>query len=170
MNKRVVKLDVREEIRGGREPFSRIMSVVAALKPDEDLLLIAPFEPAPLYAVLRQQGFVARPRPTAEGDYEVRFTRSSEKVVEPVTRAAVSPGSRSCAGPPVVEVDARGLEPPQPLITILEALASLPEGAILRARTDRRPLHLYPELEARGFHGESEAQPDGTFMTYVRRR
>jgi len=170
MNKRVVKLDVREDIRAGREPFLRIMAAVAALKADQDLLLIAPFEPAPLYAVLRRQGFVAQPKPTADGDWEVRFTRSSASVVEPVTRASDSPaGGRACAGTPVVEVDARGLEPPQPLITILEALASLPEGAVLRARTDRRPMHLYPELESRGFHGESEEQPDGSFVTYVRR-
>lgn len=47
-----------------------------------------------------------------------------------------------------VMVDARGLEPLQPLVIILEALERLPEGAELRARTDRRPLHLYA-LETR---------------------
>jgi uncharacterized protein (DUF2249 family) len=67
-------------------------------------------------------------------------------------------------------MDARGLEPPQPLVTILEALASLPKGAQLRARTDRRPMHLYAQLEERGFVGESEAQKDGSFVTHVRRR
>jgi TusA-related sulfurtransferase len=67
-------------------------------------------------------------------------------------------------------VDARGLEPPQPLVKILEALATLPEGARLRARTDRRPMHLYAQLEERGFVGESEEQEDGSFVTHVRRR
>ncbi len=69
----------------------------------------------------------------------------------------------------MLDVDARGLEPPQPLVTILEALARLPEGARLRARTDRRPLHLYAQLEERGFVGETEEKEDGSFVTIIRR-
>jgi uncharacterized protein (DUF2249 family) len=69
----------------------------------------------------------------------------------------------------VLDVDARGLEPPQPLVVILEALASLPEGGEMRAHTDRRPLHLYAQLEERGFTGETEEQPDGRFVTTIRR-
>ena len=69
----------------------------------------------------------------------------------------------------IVEVDARGLEPPQPLVVILEALAVLPEGAELRARTDRRPMHLYGQIEQRGFIGQTEEQLDGGFITSIRR-
>ena len=103
------------------------------------------------------------------------FTRGpSDPATEDTTPAVTKPpqGSkpRSCSGPPVLEVDARGLEPPQPLVTILEALATLPEGARLRALTDRRPMHLYAQLEERGFVGESEEQKDGSFVTNVRRR
>lgn len=68
-----------------------------------------------------------------------------------------------------VALDVRGLEPPQPLVAILEALARLPEGGAMRARTDRRPLHLYPLLEQRGFTGQTEAQHDGSFITIIRR-
>ena len=67
-----------------------------------------------------------------------------------------------------VNVDARGLEPPQPLITIMEALSSLPKGAELHACTDRRPLHLFPLLGERGFVGETEEQDDGSFVTTIR--
>lgn len=70
----------------------------------------------------------------------------------------------------VIDVDARGLEPPQPMVMILEALATLPQEAELRARTDRRPMHLYAQLEARGFTGETEALQDGGFLTRIRRR
>ena len=69
----------------------------------------------------------------------------------------------------LILVDARGLEPPQPLVKILEALAGLPEGARLRARTDRRPMHLYAQLQERGFVGETEEQEDGSFVTHIRR-
>ena len=68
-----------------------------------------------------------------------------------------------------VTLDARGLEPPQPLVVILEALAGLREGAELRARTDRRPLHLYALLEQRGFTGATQEQNDGSFITTIRR-
>jgi uncharacterized protein (DUF2249 family) len=175
MNHATVKLDVREDIRNGREPFGKVMQTVASLKASEQLLLIAPFEPAPLYAVLAQQGFSHQSKPTATGDWEVLFTRGPGVSADPSVTTASSQqpqGSKPCAcsGPPVLEVDARGLEPPQPLVKILEALATLPEGARLRALTDRRPMHLYAQLEERGFVGESEEQKAGSFVTHVRRR
>lgn len=70
---------------------------------------------------------------------------------------------------PILDVDARGLEPPQPLVAILEALARLPHGTTLRAHTDRRPLLLFPHLENRGFTGQTEDQSDGSFITTIRR-
>jgi hypothetical protein len=70
----------------------------------------------------------------------------------------------------IIELDARGLEPPQPLMAILEAIGSLPEDATLRARTRWRPALLYAQLESRGFVGESEEQSDGSYITYIRRR
>jgi uncharacterized protein (DUF2249 family) len=50
-----------------------------------------------------------------------------------------------------IEIDNRGLEPPEPLVRILSALAELPEGDELVALMDREPVLLYPELERRGF-------------------
>jgi uncharacterized protein (DUF2249 family) len=174
MSKQTVTLDVREDIRRGREPFGKIMQTVAGLKGDEQLRLIAPFEPAPLYAVLAQRGYAHQSKATPEGDFEVLFTRGPADAAKPEPTAAPAQpptGSQpsACTGTPVIEVDARGLEPPQPLVKILEALAALPEAARLRARTDRRPMHLYAQLEERGFVGESEEQPDGSFITHVRR-
>lgn len=69
----------------------------------------------------------------------------------------------------VIELDVRGLEPPQPLMKILEAVATLPDGATLVARTRWRPALLYAELEKRGFIGESEEQSDGSYITHIRR-
>lgn len=165
-------LDVREDIRNGREPFSKIMTAVAALKPDEQLRLIAPFEPVPLYAVLGKQGFQHRSQFIAGGDWEILFTRQPGAVpTEMLPSAPPScPQNRSVLAPAeAVDIDARGLEPPQPLVKILEALTSLPANATLHARTDRRPMHLYAQLEERGFSGESVEQPDGSFITHIRR-
>jgi hypothetical protein len=71
---------------------------------------------------------------------------------------------------PLIELDARGLEPPQPMMKILETVAGLPAGATLVAHTDRQPLLLYPLLEQRGFTYETMAQSDGTHLTHIRRR
>jgi len=164
MKPQLVELDVREEILKGCEPFSKIMSAVAPLEAGDQLLLIAPFEPVPLFEVLKKQGFRHTKRPTDSGDWEVLFTRESICVQEkPHNSVAVPPTAPSST----VDVDARGLEPPQPLVKILEAAAGLPEGAMLRARTDRRPMHLYAHLADRGFTSETQEQPDGSFLTQV---
>mgnify|MGYP001555463945 FL=1 len=55
------------------------------------------------------------------------------------------------------------------MVKILETIATLPDGAELRARTDRRPMHLYAQLEERGFTGQTEEQGDGSFITHIRR-
>ena len=70
----------------------------------------------------------------------------------------------------VVVLDARGLEPPEPMIRILEALATLPPDAILQAHTDRRPIHLYPMIEQRGFQADTTPASDHGFITQIRHR
>ena len=166
-------VDVREDIRNGGEPFSKIMSAVAALQADQQLLLIAPFEPLPLFGVLAKQGFQHAARPLESGDWEVLFTRrstASPTAAAPIPNSRVSSNDARSTGENVVDLDARGLEPPQPLVKILEALAALPTGTELHARTDRRPMHLYPQLEERGFTAETLEQTDGSFLTQIRHR
>lgn len=164
---RAVTVDVRDDIRRGREPFGKIMQAVATLGQDQDLILIAPFQPAPLFAVLGNQGFSHTARELESGDWEVTFTRASGKPAGAQGQQAAS--KPACPeSPEWVELDARELEPPQPLVKILEAVAALKTGSCLRARTDRRPMHLYAELEQRGYTGESQEQPDGSFVTFIR--
>ncbi len=68
-----------------------------------------------------------------------------------------------------IEVDARGLEPPEPLVRILAALESLPAGQQLHARTDREPCHLFGEARRRGFRHDCSAQSDGSWLTKLER-
>lgn len=172
MSSQTVTLDVREDIRLGGEPFTKIMNAVARLLPDENLLLIAPFEPQPLFAVLGRQGFSHISKQNPSGDWEVFFTRNGPqsnagKIPAP---QAEKPQPTEAENSRLIQVDARGLEPPQPLVKILETLASLPVGAELHAHTDRRPMHLYAQLEERGYVGETEEQNDGSFITKIRNR
>jgi uncharacterized protein (DUF2249 family) len=70
-----VLLDVREDLKNGREPFAKIMEAVASLGGGQALVLIAPFEPVPLYGVLEQQGFSHTTERTADGAWQITFAR-----------------------------------------------------------------------------------------------
>ncbi len=89
MSIKTVTMDVRDYIRSGHEPFSKIMNAAAALQADEQLLLIAPFEPRPLFRVLEKQGFRHTVQSNKPGDWEVLFERQPE--APPAAGAPVAP-------------------------------------------------------------------------------
>ncbi len=68
-------LDVRDDVRAGRDPFARIMDAVASLEPDQSLVLINVFEPVPLYGVMSARGFEHDTGRLSDGDWQVRFFR-----------------------------------------------------------------------------------------------
>lgn len=74
---KTVTVDVREDIRQGREPFDRIMAAVGRLEPGETLLLINSFEPLPLYRVMEQNGFTHWTERTADGAWKIYFRRGA---------------------------------------------------------------------------------------------
>ena len=164
----VVQLDVREYILKGGHPFQKIMNAVAGLAANEKLMVIAPFEPVPLISVLERRGFSHSTNRLPSGDWEVVFSRSAAETEQPLVRKEFPTLSQSVTNYSV-ELDARGLEPPQPMVQILETLEHMPEGIVLHAKTDRRPMHLYPQLESRGFVGETEQLSDGSFVTHIHR-
>jgi len=51
------------------------MNAAAAMQADERLLVIAPFEPVPLFRVREKQGFVHTGQAATSGDWEILFTR-----------------------------------------------------------------------------------------------
>lgn len=69
--------DARPVIAAGDEPFGQIMAAADALAPDEDLIVLAPFEPVPLVSVLASRGFTCEATEIAEGDWRVTFTRAT---------------------------------------------------------------------------------------------
>ncbi len=161
---RLMTVDVREDIRRSQEPFVKIMAAVKALRPGQALLLRNVFEPVPLYQVLGKKGLDHWTECRGPEDWCIYFFPApTASGGEPRAALAEAPqGMDKGARHEEVCVDARGLEPPQPMQRILEALASLPDGATLRARTDRRPMLLYPKMDERGYQYETrEADGDG---------
>jgi uncharacterized protein (DUF2249 family) len=62
--------------------------------------------------------------------------------------------------------DARELPPPQPLKNTLETLAEADDSTVLVQFNDRRPQHLYPKLEDRGYRYET-FDDDGGAVTVI---
>jgi uncharacterized protein (DUF2249 family) len=145
------------------------MGAVRALGPDDVLVLRAPFEPVPLYAVLGRRGFAHWTERLAGDDWAVWISRAA---------AAPGPleGAPSAAAPAVpasgstTVLDVRGLEPPEPMVRVLEALARLAPGDRLEVLHERRPMFLYPQLDERGFVHETEDLEPGLVRIAIRPR
>ena len=66
-------------------------------------------------------------------------------------------------------VDARWLEPPEPMERVLAVLPRLAPGEALLLKLHREPYPLYAMLDARGLRHETRPLPDGTFDIVIRR-
>ena len=167
---RVVDLDVREALRRGEEPFSRIMAARQALPQGHVLRLRAIFEPAPLYAVMGKQGFLHWTEALAADDWRVWFYRADEAPALAASTPADGGDAVQDAGDGVVVLDVRGLEPPEPMVRTLAALEALPEGGTLVQLNVRTPQFLLPRLEEAGWQYEVREQGDELVRVFIRRR
>lgn len=166
---RVLDLDVRDDLRQGREPFGRIMAARQALPAGHVLRLRAIFEPAPLYQVLGRQGFAHWTEQLAPDDWRVWFYREEEAHPAPAP-AAEAEGGEAGAGGEVVVLDVRGLEPPEPMVRTLAALEQLPEGGTLVQINVRVPQFLLPRLDELGYRYEVREQSEELVRLFIRRR
>lgn len=166
----VVELDVRDDLRQGREPFQRIMAAKEAIPPGGALKLRAIFEPAPLYGVLGSQGFEHWTEQLGDEDWVVWFWRVAPEAVEASARPdrEGAPGQSSEGGDGIVVLDVRGLEPPEPMVRTLAALDALPRGQTLVQLNVREPRFLLPKLEEQGFEYEVKRQSEDLVRVFIR--
>ena len=162
-NAAVVELDVRDDLRSGREPFSRIMSAVAALRGDEVLRLRAIFEPVPLYSILTRRGFAHEAEAHTADDWSVWFWRLAAGSAETPSTVPTSAGADDVPADDEEHtyLDVRGFSPPEPLMRTLAAIETLARGRTLVQINNRVPQFLFPMLSERGFTWEiDESHPD----------
>ncbi|MHB8231481.1 MAG: DUF2249 domain-containing protein [bacterium] len=152
-----IKLDVREDIKNGADPFQKIMEAVNILREGEALDLINGFEPFPLYSVLKNKGFEHITNRIPEG-FEIIFFK--DKTGEKPVKVSEEAGENNFIDGDLknlahkknnIEMDVRGLEPPQPLLKIFETLESLKDDEALYITHERKPIHLYPRLKDAGY-------------------
>lgn len=67
-----------------------------------------------------------------------------------------------------IVLDARGLEPPEPMVLTMEALDRLGPSERLLVLLPREPYPLYRALELNGFSWQTECQSDGTVEVLIR--
>jgi uncharacterized protein (DUF2249 family) len=160
-----IEVDARPILRAGGEPFSVIMSTIERLKPGQGLRLYATFKPVPLFAVMADNGFAHSEKVLDGGEWEVLFTPAE-------TRRQTTPAADRSFNDwpePVVRLDNRDLDPPEPMVRILAAAENLGPGETLSALLRREPVFLFPQLEKRGFRWLGGFTPDGaTYELTVR--
>ncbi len=169
-----VVVDVREDLRHGRQPLTRILAAVKALAAGQNLTLLTTFEPVPLYKLLGARGFDHEARALPGGEWEIRFTRRprprSKRAAEPTSAPAAPPSTGvapSGAEARWTRLDNRGLEPPEPMMRTFAALGGLAPGEVLEIHNDRRPMFLYPHLEERGYGYETVDEADGSAFVRI---
>lgn len=160
---RIIDLDVRDDLRAGKEPFRRILDAARALPDDSVLRVRAIFEPAPLYAVLAKYGLGHATERLADDDWRVWFHHDAAAPREIVEAASVDDAG-------VIVLDVRGLEPPEPMVRTLEALAELPRGKTLVQLNVRVPRYLLPKLDERGFIYDIREQGPDLVRLFIRHR
>lgn len=158
----------------GRVKHAQIFQRWFDLPVGQHFVLLNDHDPVPLYYQFEAEyagAFAWEYLERGPEEFRVKITKLRPVPGSVATRPAPPPSQPPVpvAAGPVRDLDARGLEPPEPLIRILDALESLPAGNTLRAHTDREPCHLFAEAEQRGFRHDCMEQPDGSWVTILTR-
>jgi uncharacterized protein (DUF2249 family) len=169
---KIVKLDVRPTIAAGADPFDEIMAAVKVLKDDETLQIINVFVPIPLVNVMKGKGYKSWTNTISDNEFHTFFTKSETTTKEIVTDKA--PKSKmsfddtlASYGDNVKEIDVRHLEMPEPMITILKEMETLPKTHVLLVNHKKIPQFLLPELESRGYKWLSKKVDDDYILFIV---
>ncbi|MEX0736317.1 MAG: DUF2249 domain-containing protein [Bacteroidota bacterium] len=170
-----VVLDVRPIIQGGSDPLKTIMKAVRGLGENQSLHLVNSFEPVPLYSVLGGKGFDHAAR-LIDGEWHIWFFRRAPSAGEqqsgqgPGHEPLSRPGDEEAREEKVVELDVRGLAPPEPMMRILEILGTIGEGTILLVHHHREPMMLYDKLEERGFQAVANRIEEHYYKVVIRKK
>ncbi len=163
---KMVDLDVRPEIESGSDPFKSIMTAVSSLKEGEGLHLINVFEPVPLYTVMKMKGF-DHSTECKDGIWHIFFFKG--KAEEPATCGLHREESQT-AKSRTIEIDVRGLEPPEPMVKIIETLTLVDKNSVLLVHHHREPLMIYDKLEHLGFEASTEKVSEGYYKVRITKK
>jgi len=151
----IVTLDVREMLAGGNDPLKLIQQTVKALAPDQVLKIVNSFEPTPLIKLLEKQGFKSVVDPIESDLTETYFFKGNNKDVGQLESSFEESTDWDAKlkqfEDRTLRIDVRHLEMPQPMMTILENLDTMPAEQALFVHHKRVPVFLLTELKDRKF-------------------
>ncbi|HNR07864.1 MAG TPA: DUF2249 domain-containing protein [Saprospiraceae bacterium] len=150
---RITELDVRPEIETGKDPLHLILQRLKDLKPGQVLKLVNSFEPVPLIELLQKQGYESHVEEISP-DLVITWFYATRPVDIQGLDPAKTKGWEILLkrfDQKMQTLDVRQLEMPLPMLTILEALETLPPDQALYVYHKRIPLFLLPELAERHF-------------------
>src|SRR4029077_4952270 len=133
-----IDVDVRPVLKAGGDPFSQIMQALDTLEPGQGIRLFAPFKPIPLFGVMASRGFSHDALELGDGEWQIEFSPLPDVAGE----TSAGPASeRDAVWPrPVLELDNRDLDPPEPMDRVLQAVESIRSGEVVSALLAREPM------------------------------
>ena len=166
---KIKKLDVRSIIDSGKDPFIDILSFIKELGEDDIFLLVNSFEPIPLYSVLEKKGFIHFTEKN-ENVFEVYFYKSESSKNPKVEDDNEQSDHKEYDLSNVIEIDVRELEPPEPMVKILETLSQVDENTLLLVHHHREPMMLYPKLEERGYQAVTNKIKENYYKVVITKK
>ncbi len=163
---KIVDLDVRPELDAGRDPFNLIIKTLGDMKEDQALHLIINFEPVPLYTVMKMKGYDHITEQSG-GLWHVYLYKGG--TASPAATAAGGVQA-TVSEPKTIEIDVRGLEPPEPMVKIIEMLPQVGMNTTLLVHHHREPLMLYDKLEHLGFQASAEKINEGYYKVRITKK
>ncbi len=165
-------LDVRPIINSGRDPLKEILKKVKTLKGDEALVIINSFEPVPLYNLLGDKGFKHLTDKT-DDLFKVCFYKETGGTTEELPDNEEVPFDttvESLEAENIIELDVHDLQPPEPMMKILENLQRVDQRSVMVVHHHREPHLLYPILEERGYRAVCSKIGEEKYRILIRKK
>ena len=171
-NDKITVLDVREGLSKGIDPFGEIMKTINDFSDGEVLKIVNTFEPAPIINVLKQKGFISKVEHISEKEIHTYLKKVVEDKSDELNKKAMNESKTNDLDSvlasfkeKIKEIDVRDLEMPQPMVSILEELANLPDDHCLYVHHKKIPQFLLPQLDERNYvYLSKEIDVDNTKM------
>ncbi len=166
---KITVLDVRKDIADGNDPLKKIAAAAKQIKENNVLMLINSFEPVPLYSVLKRKG-LDHWTEKKDSEWRVYFFKSGRSEKGTGEKEFKPPYPAITGEEKFIETDVRELEPPGPMIKILEILSDFDDNTVLLVHHHREPMMLYPKLEERGFGAVANKINDNYYKILIKRK
>ncbi|MCC7519702.1 MAG: DUF2249 domain-containing protein [Verrucomicrobiae bacterium] len=158
-------LDIRPWVRKGQSPCGPVNKALAALAPSQELVLLAPFEPRPLYAVMRNAGYGFESQRLSDGGWRIRFFPIQTSLKKPARCASEClPLARR---EKLVSLDARRLSAADEVAAAFQAIRKLSKGERLAIRSARKPTRWLHRLPRKDLFFDCTEQTDRSFVTVI---